>query len=57
MAVPHATRDARLGSWQPWLVALGSALALMVCNGPMILFPFGVLIGPITAEFIGREPR
>src|ERR1700761_4995333 len=23
----------------------------MVCNGPMILFPFGVLVGPITAEF------
>jgi MFS family permease len=51
MAVPHATHDARLGSWQPWLVVLGSALALMVCNGPMILFPFGVLVGPITAEF------
>jgi MFS family permease len=32
-------------------VVLGSALALMVCNGPMILFPFGVLVGPITAEF------
>lgn len=36
---------------RPWLVVLGSALALMVCNGPMILFPFGVLVGPITAEF------
>jgi MFS family permease len=51
MAVPHATYDARLGSWRPRLVVLGSALALMVCNGPMILFPFGVLVGPITAEF------
>jgi MFS family permease len=51
MAVPHATHDARLGSWRPRLVVLGSALALMVCNGPMILFPFGVLVGPITAEF------
>jgi MFS family permease len=38
-------------SGRPWLVVLGSALALMVCNGPMILFPFGVLVGPITAEF------
>jgi MFS family permease len=36
---------------RPWLVVLGSALALTVCNGPMILFPFGVLVGPITAEF------
>jgi predicted MFS family arabinose efflux permease len=38
-------------SGQPWAVVVGSALALMVCNGPMILFPFGVLVGPITAEF------
>jgi MFS family permease len=38
-------------SSQPWRVVFGSALALMVCNGPMILFPFGVLVGPITAEF------
>jgi hypothetical protein len=51
MAVPDATHDARLGSWRPRLVVLGSALALMVCNGPMILFLFGVLVGPITAEF------
>lgn len=38
-------------SARPWLVVLGSVLALTVCNGPMILFPFGVLVGPITAEF------
>jgi MFS family permease len=38
-------------SERPWLVVVGSALALMVCNGPMILFPFGVLVGPIAAEF------
>ena len=34
-----------------WLVVLGSTLALMVGNGPIILFTFGVLVGPITAEF------
>jgi MFS family permease len=36
---------------RPWLVVFGSVLALIVCNGPIILFPFGVLVGPITAEF------
>ena len=36
---------------RPWLVVLGSALALSVGNGPIILFTFGVLVGPIDAEF------
>lgn len=36
---------------RPWLVVVGSVMALTVCNGPMILFPFGVLVGPITHEF------
>jgi MFS family permease len=61
MAVMPAPGEARLheadvhetdgGAGRPWLVVLGSALALTVCNGPMILFPFGVLVGPITAAF------
>lgn len=34
-----------------WLVVLGSTLALVVGNGPIILFTFGVLLQPISAEF------
>jgi hypothetical protein len=34
-----------------WLVVFGSTLALIVGNGPIILFPFGVLRQPISAEF------
>ena len=34
-----------------WLVVLGSTLALIVGNGPIILFTFGVLLQPISAEF------
>jgi MFS family permease len=50
--VPEVTKPDFAGPpGRAWLVVLGSALALVVCNGPMILFPFGVLVGPITAEF------
>src|SRR5271170_6568732 len=34
-----------------WLVVLGSTLALIMGNGPVILFTFGVLLQPISAEF------
>src|SRR5258708_2459911 len=34
-----------------WLVVVGSTLALIVGNGPIILFTFGVLLQPISAEF------
>jgi MFS family permease len=34
-----------------WLVVFGSTLALIVGNGPIILFTFGVLLQPISAEF------
>src|ERR1700733_6291736 len=51
-AVSHPTNQAATGPpGRAWRVVLGSAFALVVCNGPMILFPFGVLVGPITAEF------
>jgi MFS family permease len=49
-AVPAADGP-QVATARPWLVVLGSALALTVCNGPMILFPFGVLVGPVAAEF------
>lgn len=39
----------------PWRVVLGSALALIVCNGPIILFTFGVLVGPVAADFGWRR--
>ena len=41
----------RRSLWRALGLCLGSVLALTVCNGPMILFPFGVLVGPITHEF------
>src|ERR1700761_6019308 len=34
-----------------WLVVLGSMLALIVGNGPIILFTFGTLLQPISSEF------
>ncbi|MBV8849506.1 MAG: MFS transporter [Methylobacteriaceae bacterium] len=52
MAMPQTLDRADVhASARPWLVVFGSVLALIVCNGPMILFPFGVLVGPIAAEF------
>ena len=48
---PSALDEAPIAAARPWLVVFGSVLALTVCNGPMILFPFGVLVGPITHEF------
>jgi MFS family permease len=45
---PPVDRDAGV---TPWLVVLGSMFALVVGNGPIILFTFGVLVLPISAEF------
>ncbi|WP_024515471.1 MFS transporter [Bradyrhizobium sp. Tv2a-2] len=47
LAVPLAGEKVSTG----WLVVLGSTLALVVGNGPIILFTFGVLLQPISAEF------
>jgi MFS family permease len=47
LAVPLAGENVATG----WLVVLGSTLALVVGNGPIILFTFGVLLQPISAEF------
>jgi MFS family permease len=33
-----------------WLVVVGSTIALMVGNGPILLFTFGVFLKPITEE-------
>lgn len=42
-------RDA--GIYAGWLVVFGSMMALVVGNGPIILFTFGVLLQPISSEF------
>ncbi|HEV7691723.1 MAG TPA: MFS transporter [Hyphomonadaceae bacterium] len=36
---------------QPWLIVLGSTLALTVGNGPIMQFTFGVFLKPLTAAF------
>jgi MFS family permease len=35
----------------PWLLPVGSAVALVVGNGPVSVFAFGVFIKPLEAEF------
>jgi MFS family permease len=35
----------------PWSVVVGSALALIVCNGPVVAFTFGLFLKPISQEF------
>lgn len=35
----------------PWWVVFGSTLGLMVANGPIVFFTFGLFLGPITREF------
>lgn len=35
----------------PWWVVFGATLGLMVANGPIVFFTFGLFLGPITAEF------
>ena len=35
----------------PWWIVFGSALGLIVGNGPIMQFTFGVLLKPISEEF------
>jgi len=35
----------------PWWVVFGATLGLMVANGPIVFFTFGLFLGPITREF------
>src|SRR6266403_4767834 len=39
------------GTARDWLVPLGGALGLIVGNGPISVFAFGVFIKPLEAEF------
>src|SRR5258706_2177561 len=39
------------GTARDWLVPMGGALGLIVANGPIRVFAFGVFIGPLEAEF------
>lgn len=44
--------DSRRASGRsPWWIVLGSLLCLIVGNGPVMQFTFGVFLGPILAEF------
>jgi MFS family permease len=38
-------------NYSPWWVVLGATLGLMVANGPIVFFTFGLFLGPITSEF------
>src|SRR3954468_7200005 len=35
----------------PWWVVFGSAVGLIVGNGPIVFFTFGLFLGPVTREF------
>jgi predicted MFS family arabinose efflux permease len=35
----------------PWSVVVGSTVALIVCNGPVVAFTFGLFLKPIGQEF------
>jgi predicted MFS family arabinose efflux permease len=35
----------------PWWVVVGSTLALVVCNGPIGVFTFGLFLKPVSQEF------
>jgi MFS family permease len=51
LAVPLAGEKVSTG----WLVVFGSTLALIVGNGPIILFTFSVLLQPVSVEFGGQR--
>ena len=34
-----------------WRIVYGSTLALVVCNGPVALFTFGLFLKPVSQEF------
>jgi len=35
----------------PWWVVFGSTVGLIVGNGPIVFFTFGIFLGPVTKEF------
>src|SRR5580704_7640210 len=47
-----ATREdaMRLAFKNPWWVVVGSVTGLLVCNGPVLAFTFGVFLKPIMAD-------
>src|SRR3954463_8822854 len=38
-------------SRNPWWVVFGSAVGLIVGNGPIVFLTFGLFLGPVTREF------
>lgn len=50
-----ATDQPRTALRNPWLLVAGAALGLVVGNGPVMQFTFGVFLQPVAAEFgVGR---
>ena len=41
----------------PWWIVLGSTLALIVCNGPVIGFTFGLFLKPVSRSSAGAVGR
>jgi MFS family permease len=41
----------RLALRSPWWVVFGSMIGLIVGNGPIVFFTFGLFLGPVTQEF------
>ena len=39
------------GLKNPWWVVFGSTVGLIVGNGPIVFFTFGLFLGPVTKEF------
>jgi hypothetical protein len=35
----------------PWWIVLGSTVALVVGNGPVAIYTFGVFLKPVSGEF------
>jgi hypothetical protein len=43
----------RLSFTNPWWVVVGAVGGLVVCNGPVLGFTFGVFLKPIMADMDG----
>jgi predicted MFS family arabinose efflux permease len=51
MSVTEQAMIQRPRDLNPWWVVVGSTVALVVCNGPVAMFTFGLFLKPISQEF------
>ena len=49
--------DRSSSSSSQWPVVIASAIALVVGNGPVLLFTFGVFLKPIAEQMAGSAVR